>query len=61
MKSDESLTTKLKEKSISNGADLFGVAPVTGFLNSEYTGGMPQEVMDSSHSVIVIGVALLQG
>ena len=61
MKTDESLTTKLREKGISNGADLFGVAPVTGFLNSEYTGGMPQEVMDSSHSVIVIGVALLQG
>lgn len=54
-------TRTLKELAEERGADLFGVAPAEGFLDKIYTGGMPQDIMGDCRSVVVIGVALLQG
>lgn len=55
------LTRALAEMSEGLGAELFGVAAVEGFLDQEYTGGRPQEIMEDCQSIIVIGVPLLQG
>lgn len=58
---DDPQTRMLKDLVEERGADLFGVAPAEGFFDEKYAGGMPQDIMDDCRSVVVIGVALLQG
>jgi epoxyqueuosine reductase QueG len=58
---DENLTRSLAKKSEELGADLFGVAAAKGFLDVSYTGNRPQDIMESCRSIVVLGVALLQG
>jgi epoxyqueuosine reductase QueG len=55
------LTDALARIGEDKGADLFGVAPADGFLDPQYTGNRPQDIMDGCRSVVVLGVALLQG
>jgi epoxyqueuosine reductase QueG len=59
--SPDNLTDILAKLSGEEGADLFGVAPAEGFLNEGYTGNRPQDIMKGCRSVMVLGVALLQG
>jgi len=44
-----------------SGADLFGVADASGFLDPRYQGGDPHLSMPSLRSVIVVGVAMPTG
>lgn len=55
------LTNKLKNIENKYGLDIFGVANVSGFLNKEYIGGRPQDIMENCKSVVIIGTSLPLG
>lgn len=54
-------TEAIRKQGIQLGADFVGVADAQVFLNPDYTGKRPQEIMPGVQSVIVIGVAIPQG
>lgn len=55
------LTRTLRELAAEIGTEIFGVAPAGGFLDEDYQGGRPQDIMGSARSVVVVGVPLLTG
>ena len=58
---ENDLVKSLKAKGADLGDDLFGIADAEEFLCESYQGGRPQDIMEDCRSVVVIGVALLQG
>jgi epoxyqueuosine reductase QueG len=58
---DRILTDELRNASIHMGADCFGVAPASDFLDPSYQGNRPQDIMPQVRSVIVIGVIVPKG
>jgi len=58
---DRVLTDELRDASIHMGADFFGVAQASDFLDPSYKGNRPQEIMPQARSVIVIGVTVPKG
>lgn len=57
----QDLYKSLRESAIGLGVDLFGVADARGFLDENYQGGRPQAIMKDCRSIVVLGVAMLQG
>jgi len=51
----------IERQAIDEGADLFGVADASGFLDREYQGKRPQEFMPGIRSVAVIAVVIPNG
>jgi|GEM_PF-1459933 len=56
-----SLTGNLRDAAFQKGADLFGVADVSCFLDPSYTGNRPQDIMPEVSSVILLGVSVPRG
>lgn len=56
-----SLSGNLRDAAFHKGAELFGIADASCFLNPAYTGNRPQEIMPEVSSVIVLGVSIPRG
>ncbi len=56
-----SLTGNLRDAAFQRGADLFGVADASCFLDPGYRGNRPQEIMPGVSSVILLGVSVPRG
>jgi epoxyqueuosine reductase QueG len=55
------LAQELRELSIRDGADLFGVADADCFLEQTYRGNKPQDFMENVRSVVIVAVAIPSG
>jgi len=55
------MTSKLIDVAKSLGADFIGIADSKGFLNPEYKGNKPQDIMKNCKNVIIIGVSIPRG
>ncbi len=55
------LSQELKELSIREGADLFGIADADCYLDRVYQGNKPQEFMEGVRSVVIVAVAIPNG
>lgn len=55
------MTDELMGLSKSLGADFIGIADSKGFLNPEYQGNRPQDIMENCKSIIVVGVTIPNG
>lgn len=59
--SDPVLTKAIKDAAIEMNADFIGIADPSCFLNPDYLGNRPQEIMPGLRSVIVLGVGIPRG
>jgi glycine/D-amino acid oxidase-like deaminating enzyme len=57
----EETTRALSQSAEELGVDLFGEVNAEGLLVESNQGGRPQDIIPESHSIAVIGVALLRG
>jgi len=55
------LGQELKELSIREGADLFGIADADCYLDRVYHGNKPQDFMEEVRSVVIVAVAIPNG
>jgi len=55
------LSQELRELSMREGADLFGIADADCFLDRVYQGNKPQDFMDGVRSVVIVAVAIPSG
>jgi len=55
------MTDKLINLSKSLGADFIGIADSKGFLNPEYQGNKPQDIMENCKSIVIVGVTIPNG
>ncbi len=55
------LSQELKELSMREGADLFGIADADCYLDRVYLGNKPQDVMEGVRSVVIVAVAIPNG
>jgi epoxyqueuosine reductase QueG len=58
---DKDLTKSLQETAFEMNADIIGFADPACFLNTEYAGNKPQDVMPDVKSVLVLGVSVPRG
>jgi epoxyqueuosine reductase QueG len=54
-------TDAIKARGLHLGADFVSIADAAGFLNPDYVGNRPQEIMPGVKSVIIIGVTIPRG
>ena len=59
--SDPVLTKAIKDAAIEMNADFIGIVDPSCFLNPDYLGNRPQEIMPGLGSVIVLGVGIPRG
>jgi len=60
MKTKE-MTDRLIDLANSLGVDFIGIADSNGFLNKDYQGNKPQEIMENCKNIIIIGVSIPKG